>query len=166
MCKIFPSWFNLSLSCTTASYWSDRNGIIRSSNTKVVSNLAVRSYSFSPGYVGKYKCPVIGLCLLVCLWWVHIGEREECSDKRYYTTWIWKRVFTITLPHLFLVHVCLRSPPCFKLLKSELSLLENVVQILTPSSVNVALDQWGTELTVAFPVNKSKKQKDGCQMWN
>ena len=39
-------------------YWLEHNQIVLPANT---------SYSFSPGYVGEYKCTVVGLCLLVCL---------------------------------------------------------------------------------------------------
>ena len=66
---------------TNDSYFLEHNRIVLSAKNKAVAHLAVRwnpsffhpnsmfrSDSFSAGYVGKYKCAVVGLCLLVCLW--------------------------------------------------------------------------------------------------
>ena len=58
--------------CTNASYWSDLNWIIiLSVNKKVVgiSMFTTLSMVYS-GYVGEYKCSVIGPCLLLCPWFL------------------------------------------------------------------------------------------------
>ena len=66
---------------TNNPYWLKHIRIVLPTNTKVVANSGrqmadwflhpntiFRSYSFSPGYVGEYKCTLVGLGLLVCLW--------------------------------------------------------------------------------------------------
>ena len=57
-------------------------------------------------------------------------------------------IITITLP--FLVYASLVSPPCFVLSKDGFSELDSVIQTLTPSSVNVALEKMENELIVAY----------------
>ena len=70
-CKVFSL-------CTNASYWFERNGMMETKIAIGSDHLPVRwhlhfvtllcrSYRFSQGYIGEYKCIVIGLCLLVHL---------------------------------------------------------------------------------------------------
>ena len=73
---------------TNTPDWLKHNRIVLPTNTKVVAhsgrqvadwflhpNTIFRSYSFSPGYVGEYKCTLVGLGLLVCLWY----RRLRCT---------------------------------------------------------------------------------------
>ena len=84
MCKIFRVRYGRILGgswSTNTPYWLKHNRLVLPTNTKVVThsgrqvadwflhpNTIFRSYSFSPGYVGEYKCTLVGLNLLVCLW--------------------------------------------------------------------------------------------------
>ena len=86
------------LLCTNASYWFVRNGIIE---TKIAigsdhlpvrwhlhfAPLLCRSYRFSKGYIGEYKCTVIGLCLLFCLqFFSRLRRRIQVYCYRYLFT--------------------------------------------------------------------------------
>ena len=88
--------------CTTASYCLEHNGIIYTTISTDSNFLPARwhqyfetlfqsvhrSYRLSRGYVGEYKCTVIGLCFQLYLWILYKlrGRIQVYCDRSLFTT--------------------------------------------------------------------------------